>query len=311
MFIYVYKFLPESLSPQNRKPFTLKNLNPFTPICNCIRVRHPIVFWIAMIQFFISLPETGVLDMSVVFILDQMHIDNENDANFMSSLFMVSAAVGLVFGSVYFMPKLSQLFNGDNIKILKVGIMVLIVSFGLLSMLVYIKHIIVIIVSGFCITTGFVAFSAANGIVTKYLNTKEQGIGFGVVFSIRSITWTLAPYSFALLYDKFTKMGFPVFTYLVACFLLIFALLLVMFPLHNALNKAHDNKAQYSMTISNININEMTLNNAIELQSNNKHSLANNIKINKHGKMKFETIDDMDIDIPDDIKNLETQRLSQ
>merc|ERR1712113_72684 len=63
--IYCYFMVEESLKVQNRKPFTTKNLNPLRPLYHCC-CYHPIVLWIAVVQFFISLPETGILDMSLI-----------------------------------------------------------------------------------------------------------------------------------------------------------------------------------------------------------------------------------------------------
>ena len=73
---YVYISIPESLKREHRKPFTTSNLNPLTPLSRCC-FGHPIGFYVSIVQFFLSLPETGILDMAVIYTLDQLAIHNE------------------------------------------------------------------------------------------------------------------------------------------------------------------------------------------------------------------------------------------
>ena len=51
---YIAFFVKESLSKNLRKKINKKNFNPFKPLLQFRK--HPIVAWIAMVQFFASLP---------------------------------------------------------------------------------------------------------------------------------------------------------------------------------------------------------------------------------------------------------------
>merc|ERR1712228_1065942 len=118
--IYCYFCIEESLKIQNRKAFTMHNLNPFKPLYHCC-CYHPIVLWIAVVQFFISLPETGILDMSLIYILDQLSIENETDANVANAMFIISGSVGLLIGPLIILPYLQKRAY-SNIQILCVGV---------------------------------------------------------------------------------------------------------------------------------------------------------------------------------------------
>lgn len=72
LIIFCLIFQYESLKPENRKPFETKCYNPFSPL---LKLRaHPVVFWIGILQLFISLPETGVVDMATMIVDDLLGI---------------------------------------------------------------------------------------------------------------------------------------------------------------------------------------------------------------------------------------------
>ena len=68
--IYAICIVPESLKLLSRKLFINESFNPFRPL---LHVKdNLIVFWVSIIQFIISLPETGVLDTVLPYVLDQL-----------------------------------------------------------------------------------------------------------------------------------------------------------------------------------------------------------------------------------------------
>eukprot|EP01083_Nonionella_stella_P296752 1008007_1 len=94
--IYVYFFIHETLKPELRQTFNKKQLfNPLQPLFKL--TEHPVVAWIAIVQFFASLPETGVLEIAITFILDQMNVNNDTESTMISSLFLISAAIKVSF----------------------------------------------------------------------------------------------------------------------------------------------------------------------------------------------------------------------
>eukprot|EP01083_Nonionella_stella_P132980 404347_1 len=245
--MYCYFVLPESLKVEARKPFTTQNLNPLRPLYQCCF--HPIVLWIAVVQFCISLPETGILDMAMLFVLDQLSIQNELDANIANSMFIVSVSIGLLFGNLFLLPKL-QSKQFSNMRILCIGVALLFVSFMLFSLLQWFKSLLFSCIGGVFISSGFIAFPAANGIVTAYLSKSEQGIGFGVIFAVRSLTWILAPISFSQIYSFSKEIGLPAMLMYMAAIMVSFAFLIVLFPLRNALNNVR--RGKYSFSTNNL-----------------------------------------------------------
>eukprot|EP01084_Bolivina_argentea_P222961 377329_1 len=284
--IYCYFVVPESLKVRNRKPFNTQNLNPLRPLYQCCCF-HPIVMWIAVVQFFISLPETGILDMSLIFILDQLKIENETDANIANGIFIVSCSVGLVFGPLYLLPKL-QSKNYKNIQILSVGVSLFFIAFVIFSLLAWIKSMVIACIGGVLITSGFIAFPAANGIVSKYLSKSEQGEGFGVIFAVRSLTWIIAPISFAWMYSIFKEAGIPAMTMYMASFMIMFALIVIMFPLTKTLEEADRLGTVFSL--STVELQMMSKGNK------NETNLTRSNQVNKEIEMNtvdtFETLDD-------------------
>jgi len=233
--IYAFFMVPESLKIQYRKPFTAVTLNPFRPLYHCCN--HRVVLWIAVVQFFISLPETGLLDLASIYILDQLDIQNQVDANIINAMFIVSCAVGLVLGPLLILPKL-QRCNTGNIQILCVGIGLFLAAFIMFTLLPYVKSMVIAVIGGVFLSSGFISFPAAHGIVTKYLTKNEQGIGFGVIYATRALTWALAPITFAESYSFFKGRGIPAMTMLCAGCMIVIALVIVLGPLKKTIADA-------------------------------------------------------------------------
>eukprot|EP01084_Bolivina_argentea_P207426 353903_1 len=230
---YVYFFVQESLSPQLRdRKIKIFNYNPLKPL---LKMRaHPVVGWISIIQFFASLPETGVLEIAITFILDQMGINNDIESTKISSLFLISAAIGLLIGNLYILPKLKQL-NFSDVNILAIGCELSIVAFIFMSLISFYPHLSFVFLSGILLTLGMISFPSANGLVTKYLNEKEQGIGFGVIFAVRAITWIVAPILFATMYELLKKINLEYITFLVGALLGVIELFIILYPLKKLL----------------------------------------------------------------------------
>ena len=191
------------------------------------------------------MPETGILDMSLIYILDQLSIENEADANITNAVFIISGSVGLIIGPLVILPWL-QKRACSNIQILCVGGSLFLVSFVLLSLLQWIKSMVIPVIGGCLLTCGFIAFPAANGTVTKHLTKNEQGIGFGVIFAVRSLTWILAPVSFAEMYSFFKEKGVPSMTMYSAAFMIMFAMIIIVWPLRMTVMETERLQKKYS-----------------------------------------------------------------
>ena len=106
----------------------------------------------------------------------------------------------------------------------------------------------VILMAHFQIQIGFIAFPAANGIVTKHLSKTEQGIGFAVIYAVRSLTWIIAPIAFAETYSVFKAVGLPSMVMLFAAALLFMVVIIILFPLKRTILLTETSGRKYSFS---------------------------------------------------------------
>eukprot|EP01084_Bolivina_argentea_P252870 424596_1 len=240
LIVFSLFFQYESLPKELRKPMRSGQCyNPFRPLCQL--TKHPIVFWIGILQLFISLPETGIIDMATVIVDDLLHVTNVNNATTLNSAFSAMGAMGNLFGNLLILPILTTFFN--DLQILIVGASVLglsFVSFGVVPFVVdenIILGYVFTFVGGFLLGVSFISFPAANSIVTRYLHESEEGEGMGIVYAMRSITFIIAPLGFASLYKLGSDIGFKSLAFVVGFGFALCALITVIFPLRRAIDK--------------------------------------------------------------------------
>ena len=231
--------------------------------------------------------------MSLIYILDQLDIQNETDANITNAIFIVACSIGLVCGPLFILPRL-QSKNFNNIQILLVGTSLFFIAFILFSFLQWIKSMVIPFIGGVLITCGFISFPAANGIVTKHLSKSEQGIGFGVIFAVRSLTWIIAPISFAEMYALFKNGGVASMTMYMGAIMILFAVFIIWFPLRRTILDTVRTGRKYSFSTvelqmmgnddgRNRNLSQNGLNGKDEKQKNKEMDTVVD---------QFETLDD-------------------
>lgn len=189
-----------------------------------------------------------------------------------SAMIIGCCAFGLVIGTMILLPIL-QYKKLNDLWILSIGICLFILSFLLLSIFGWYSNYILLIFSSILLTMGFISFPAANSIVSCNLIENEQGIGFGVVFAVRSLSWAIAPYSFSMLYYLSQNINITQLIFFYAILFMIIALILIAIPLRIYINYAKINKKQYTFSKQSF----------VELQSesdmNNKNNNKKNNKI--------------------------------
>jgi len=121
----------------------------------------------------------------------------------------------------------------------------MIIGFIFMMILSWISHILFVILSGIFIMMSMIAFPASNGIATKYLNIEEQGIGFGIIYSIRALGWIIAPIIFSVFYDYFKSNGLPGFSVLILAIMCCIALIIALIPLRKSIDNAIKNGIKY------------------------------------------------------------------
>ena len=105
-----------------------------------------------------------------------------------------------------------------------------------------------VVLSGIFITMGMISFPAANGLVSKYISKQEQGIGFGVILAVRSISWVIAPVMFGLSYNYFNDISYPEITFFIASLFGLTELIVVIIPLRRSLNYAIKTGTNYTFS---------------------------------------------------------------
>ena len=173
-----------------------------------------------------------------------MNTNNDAELVTISSIFMLSAAVGMIIGNMIILPKLQEYFN--DITILAIGGILSSIAFAWMSLIYWFPHYLVVVISGMLVTMGMITIPSSNGLVAKYLNEKEQGIGFGVIYAVRSITWIVAPITFALMYEWFEKINLQYLTFWIAAGIGFIQVYIILHPLKKLLIKVNDSGIEYS-----------------------------------------------------------------
>ena len=124
-----------------------------------------------------------MLDTVLPYILDQMGADNEQNANYLTGLFLGVCGIGMIFSAVVILPQLKKCLN--DVQILIVGSVTMAFAMFLFACLSWIPHISIMVISALAISIGMIAFPAANGILTEHLNKNEQGFK-NIIFFLTS-----------------------------------------------------------------------------------------------------------------------------
>ena len=248
-FLYTILFLPESLSVKNRKPLSRETLqNPLKPLCHI--TSHPIALWISIVQMCASLPEAGVYSIALSVILDQISTQTDYNENTIAAIFIISIGFGSIFGMIILLPILQKYFS--DITVMAIGSIISILSFLSMTGIIYSQNILFIVISGTSISVGLISFAAANGLVSKYILPNEQGIGFGVVLSVRQIASVIAPILFGFGYNFFNDLNYPELTFFVASLFGLIELIVIIWPLKRIINHVKITGKQYTFNKSQI-----------------------------------------------------------
>lgn len=163
--IYIFYFVPESLVIKKRKNLTLKNCNPLRPLFHVLD--NPIIGWISVIYFCISLPQAGIIGILLVFFSEQLNAKG-NDAVLINSLFLVSIGIGALFFAAIIIPKLKQIYNDE--KIVEIGILLCILCQICFVIFAFYPNIALVPVGGFLFFSVAISNSSLNSIITQYVD---------------------------------------------------------------------------------------------------------------------------------------------
>ena len=89
----------------------------------------------------------------------------------------------------------------------------------------------------------FITVPITSGALSKRLDSKEQGIGLGVIHAMKGITWSTAPYIFSGLFAYFKNDGYLItMPFMVTIGFIVCGFPIVCGPLRTYINNYDENK---------------------------------------------------------------------
>lgn len=213
--IYGYFILPESLKPENRRPFEWRRANPLGAFKHL--KKYPVVAALAISYFLVYMAGQSVQCVWAYFGIEKFHW---SPGMIGFSLGMVGLLVGLVQGLLirYVNPRL-----GDEKSIY--------IGFGLYAAGLFLFSVssqswmMFVFLIPYCL--GGIAGPALQSIITGHVPANEQGELQGTLTSIISATSIISPLIMTGLFAYFTSKSAPVYfpgaSYLLGAVLMIVA----------------------------------------------------------------------------------------
>ncbi|MCD0458800.1 TCR/Tet family MFS transporter [Roseiconus lacunae] len=197
-WLYGYFILPESLPPQKRRPFSLRNANPFGTI-GTLR-RYPLVFGLAMVFLLKALAQRGLENVFVLFSGFRFQWNDQTVGFF---LCWVGVTAVIVQGGLV-RPAVKRFGEG---KILLFATMISAISFLGYA---FASQAWMLPVIAFFGALGGLAGPAVQSLVTKTVDETEQGEVQGALTSLQGLTSIFAPIIFTSgLFSYFTSAAAP------------------------------------------------------------------------------------------------------
>lgn len=194
-FAYGYFILPESLKPENRRPFEWKRANP---IGTLVRVRqYPVLMSLLGALSFVYIAGHANQSTWSYIMIDKFNWDERMVG---VSLGWVGLTVGVVQGGLtrIIIPKLGQ------VKSLYLGLTLNAVGFVLLAFSTQTWQVFVFMIP---FALGGIAGPAIQGVISNLVPANEQGELQGTMASLMSLTSIIGPLLMTNLFSYYTRPG--------------------------------------------------------------------------------------------------------
>ncbi len=197
--LYGYFVLPESLSPENRRPFDWKRANPVGMLLNLKRYKH--VLGLILIIFLVNI--AGHAAQSTWTFITMLKF-NWNEATIGYSLAFVGLSVAIVQGGLIriVVPKIGE------VKAIFVGFAFYLIGFILFA---FANQGWMMFAFMIPYALGGLAMPAVQGIISNHVPDNEQGEIQGVLTSLISLTAIIGPLVMTMLFHYFTQSNAPVY----------------------------------------------------------------------------------------------------
>lgn len=210
-------------------------ITPFRPLLY-LRTSG-IILWIAVISLFTSFTESGLNGLLRSYSFDILDLCDKDKSTQFSSFASVMIGVALLLGQLCILPILTKILNDCGLIFVGLCSVLIFSLWGILTY-IYAKFYIGLLLWLFYGLT-YITSPIVCGALSKRLTLKEQGIGLGVIHSIKGLTWSVAPVAFAFLYDTFNESKYGIFKtapFLLSCLFILIAFPILFGPLRKALN---------------------------------------------------------------------------
>ena len=203
-----------------------------------------VIFWLAILSFFTQLPECGLQDLITIYLLYFMnkkhfHGDTSQQAQF-TSICVAMLGASMLLSQVLLLPLLNRyLCKNNDLALFTVGILLLLITCSL-GVYLYINTSYLVAYSlRIAIGISTIISPITTSALSKRLSKKEQGLGIGIIQSMKGVAYTIAPFLFSFLFHFFRDDGIFVTMPFIVGFVVFgaIALPILLCPVKNVLNK--------------------------------------------------------------------------
>ncbi|MDF2517036.1 MAG: transporter [Sphingobacterium sp.] len=223
-FLLGYFVLPESLKPENRRPFDWKNANPIGSLK--LFVKYPAIFGLVVCFFVFNIAGYAGQSTWSFFVMDQF---DWTEVQVGISLAILGGMIGLVQGVLirYTTPRLG------NEKSVYLGLLLYAIGMVLFAVATQGWMLYVFLIP-YCL--GGIAYPALQSLITAQVPSNEQGALQGGINSVLSLTAIFGPLlmtqTFYYFSHKKAPIYFPGSAFILGALLMLFSLLLAYYYLH-------------------------------------------------------------------------------
>lgn len=219
-WLYGYFILPESLKPENRRPFDWKRANPVGSLGNI--AKYPLLIGLVSSMFLLYIASHAVQGTWAYYTMEKFAWDEKMVGYSLGVVGLLSAIVqgGLIRVII---P------NFGNVKSMYAGLTLYCIGFVLFAFANHSWMMFVFLIP-YCF--GGIAMPAMQGIISTHVSANEQGELQGALTSLMSLASIIGPWAMTSLFYTFTNEQashyFPGAPLLAGAVLTVFSILLAV-----------------------------------------------------------------------------------
>ena len=287
--LYCLVLMPETVSDENgnKRRLNWNSLkNPFEPLTYINS--HPLILYLGLTAFF-SQMITSSIAVTIIYINDQMNINESNLSVIMNMLLFLSMSISGIVIAGFIVPCLKTKVNTKDVTLIIGSFSILIVSSLVFSILSFITdkngdnsdvevYCIIIVVGGSILLGSYALLETTiKSIIGQFVNDNEQGVAFGVIQAMQNLMIVIGPFTFGYGYNLIDEeLGFPALLYFIISGLLFIALFVAIGPLRRIVNKLEESNEKFSIIKSKDTNDDTT--SLLEMDATEAYSVDKSVK---------------------------------